>query len=116
MSSTAFASAVGSAQVHATGPWGPVVGSVSSQQSLLAGSISGEGWWNGAAWIDIEVEDKRGTKSIKFILPIVAEHRELNTWGYASRDKAAGVAWDNASAQITRAIDAVARTVRDQQG
>src|SRR5262249_34326897 len=106
---------IGSAQVTAIGPWGPVVGSVSSQQSILANSLSGEGWWNGAAWIDLEVEDNRGPKRIKFVLPIVAEHRENNTWGYTSGDKAARIAWDNASAQLTRAIDAIARTIRDQQ-
>ncbi|MEK7791534.1 MAG: hypothetical protein AAB306_00105, partial [Pseudomonadota bacterium] len=60
VSSVAFANAVGSAQASATGPWGSVVGSVSSEQSVLAGSFSGEGWWNGAAWIDLEVQDNRG--------------------------------------------------------
>lgn len=115
VSSVAFANAVGSAQVSATGPWGPVVGSVSSEQSVLAGSFSGEGWWNGAAWVDLEVQDNRGQKPIAFTVPIVAEHRESNMWGYASGDKAAKVAWDRVGIQLTRALDAIARTVRDQQ-
>lgn len=115
VSSAAFATAMGSAQVSATGPWGPVVGSVSSEQSVLAGSFSGEGWWNGAAWIDLEIQDYRGPKAITFTLPIVAEHRESNMWGYASGDKAAKVAWDRVSTQLTRAMDTIARTVRDQQ-
>jgi len=88
ISSIAFANAVGSAQISATGPWGPVVGSVSSQQSIFAGSFSGEGWWNGAAWIDLEVQDVRGTKPISFTMPIGSEHREFNMLGYASGDKA----------------------------
>jgi hypothetical protein len=115
VSSVAFANAVGSAQTSATGPWGSVVGSVSSEQSVLAGSFSGEGWWNGAAWVDLEVQDNRGQKPIAFTVPIVAEHRESNMWGYASGDKAAKMAWDRVGVQLTRALDAIARTVRDQQ-
>jgi len=115
ISTAAFANAVSSAQGSAIGPWGPVVGSVSAQQSVLAGSLSGEGWWNGAAWIDLEVQDYRGTKPINFTMPIVAEHRESNMWGYASGDKAARTAWQRVAVQLTRAMDTIFRTVRDQQ-
>jgi hypothetical protein len=115
VSSTAFANAVSSAQGSANGPWGSVVGSVSAQQSVFAGSLSGEGWWNGAAWIDLEVQDCRGAKPISFTLPIVAEHRESNMWGYSSGDKAARIAWQRVSVQLTRAMDAIFRAVRDQQ-
>jgi len=115
VSSTAFANAVSSAQGSATGPWSSVVGIVSAQQSVLAGSLSGEGWWNGAAWIDLEVQDYRGAKPISFILPIVAEHRETNMWGYSSGDKAARIAWQRVSVQLTRAMDTIFRAVRDQQ-
>lgn len=115
VSSTAFANAVSSAQTSATGPWGSVVGNVTAQQSVLAGSLSGEGWWNGAAWIDLEVQDYRGAAPISFTLPIVAEHRESNIWGYSSGDKAARIAWQRVSAQLTRALDAILRTVRDQE-
>lgn len=115
ISTVAFANAVNSAQVSATGPWGPVVGSVSAQQSVLAGSLSGEGWWNGAAWIDLEVQDYRGAKPISFTVPIVAEHRESNMWGYPSGDNAARTAWQRVAVQLTRAMDTIFRTVRDQQ-
>jgi hypothetical protein len=115
VSSTAFANAVGSAQGSATSSWGTVVGSISSQQSMFAGSFSGEGWWNGAAWIDLEIQDNRGTTPVSFTLPIVAEHRESNMWGYSSGDKAARIAWERVSVQLTRAIDAIVRAVRDQQ-
>jgi hypothetical protein len=115
ISSIAFANAVSSAQVSATGPWGPVVGNVSSQQSIFAGSFSGEGWWNGAAWIDLEVQDYRGARPISLTLPIVAEHKESNMWGYSSGDKAARIAWQRVSVQLTRAIDTILRAVRDQQ-
>lgn len=115
VSSTAFANAVSSAQTGATGPWGSVVGNVTAQQSVLAGSLSGEGWWNGSAWIDLEVQDCRGTAPISFTLPIVAEHRESNIWGYSSGDKATRIAWQRVSAQLTRALDTILRTVRDQE-
>ncbi len=115
IATTAFANAVSSAQGSAIGPWGPVVGSVSAQQSVFAGSLSGEGWWNGAAWIDLEVQDYRGTKPINFTMPIVAEHREPNMWGYVSGDKAARTVWQRVAVQLTRAMDTIFRTVRDQQ-
>jgi len=115
ISSTAFANAISSAQTNATGPWGSVVGNVSAQQSVLAGSFSGEGWWNGAAWIDLEVQDCRGSAPIIFTLPIAAEHRESNMWGYSSGDKTARIAWQQVSVQLTRAMDTIFRTVRDQQ-
>lgn len=115
VSTTAFANAVGSAQGNASGSWGTVAGNISTQQSMLAGSFSGEGWWNGAAWIDLEVQDYRGAKPINFTLPIVAEHREPNAWGYSSGDKAAQIAWQRVSVQLTRAMDTIFRTIRDDQ-
>lgn len=115
VSSATFATSIGSAQVNAIGPWGPVVGSVSSDQSLFAGSFSGEGWWNGAAWLDLEVQDNRGNRQISFTIPIVAEHRESNIWGYASGDKAAKAALESVGVQLTRALDAIVRVVRDHQ-
>lgn len=115
VSTVAFANAVSSARGNATGVWGTVVGNVSAQQSLFAGSFSGEGWWNGAAWIDVEVQDYRGDKAISFTVPIVAEHRESNMWGYTSGDKAVRTAWQRASVQLTRAMDSILRAVRDQE-
>jgi hypothetical protein len=115
ISTTAFANAVTSAQGNATGSWGQVVGSVSAQQSVFAGSFSGEGWWNGAAWIDLEVQDNQGPKPVNFTIPIAAEHKESNMWGYTSGDKAARTAWQKVAVQLTRALDTIFRTVRDQQ-
>jgi hypothetical protein len=114
-SSVAFVNAVESAQGQASGPWGAVVASASADQSSVAGSFSGEGWWNGVAWIDVEIQDCRGQKAICFVLPIVAEDREANMWGYASGDKAVRTSWERASEQLTRVMDAVLRTVRDEE-
>lgn len=115
VSSVAYANAVQSAQYSATGPWGPVVGTAMGNSSVFAGSFTGEGWWNGAAWVDLEVQDKRGASRSTFTVPFVAEHKESNTWGYASGDKAAKAAWEEVSAQLIRGMDAVLRTVRDQE-
>lgn len=115
ISTTAFTNAISSAQGSATGSWGSIVGSYTGQQSIFAGSFSGEGWWNGAAWIDLEVQDYRGDKPINFTIPLAAEHRESNMWGYASGDKAARIAWEQVAVQLTRTMDSILRSVRDQQ-
>ena len=116
ISSVTYASAIQSAQVTATGPWGPVVGSATGSFSVYGGTFSGEGWWNGAAWIDIEIQDNRSTSLSRFTIPLAAEHRESNMWGYSSGDKAARKAWEKVSAQLTRAIDEVLRVLRDSEG
>jgi hypothetical protein len=114
ISAVAFSSAIDSAHISATGPWGPAVGTISANQTVLGGSFSGDGWWNGAAWVDLEVEDRRAEKPIRFTIPIAAEHQESNMWGYASGDKAARVAWDRVAIQLTRALDVILRSLRDQ--
>jgi hypothetical protein len=63
---------------------------------------------------DLEVEDRRAEKPIRFTIPIAAEHQESNMWGYASGDKAARVAWDRVAIQLTRALDVILRSLRDQ--
>ena len=115
ISSVTYSTAVQSATVSAVGAWGSVVGTATGTSSIFGGSISGEGWWNGAAWIDIEVEDHRAQEPIRFIVPIAAERRESNIWGYSSGDKAAKQAWDGVSAQLTRTVDDVIRVLRDSQ-
>ena len=111
ISSSTFVSAVNLSQVNATGNWGSIVGSIISKQSISARSFIGEGWWNGAAWIDLEVDDNRSQERVRFTIPIVAEHRETNLWGYRSADKAAEVAWHQASVHLLRALDTIFRRV-----
>ena len=116
ISSATYAIAIQTAQLSATGPWGPVVGTATGSSSVYGGSFSGEGWWNGAAWIDIEIQDNRSTPPSRFTIPLAAEHGESNMWGYSSGDKAARKAWEKVSAQLTRAIDEVLRVLRDSEG
>lgn len=116
VSTISYATAVQSANIAATGPWGQVVGSATGTSSMFGGSVSGEGWWNGAAWVDIEVQDRRNTETVRFVIPLAAEHRESNMWGYTSGDKAARKAWQKVSAQLARAIDDILRVLRDGEG
>lgn len=115
ISSIGYANAMQSAQLSATGPWGPVVGSVSGTSSVFAGSFSGEGWWNGAAWIDVQIQDNRTSHHRTVTIPLAAEDREPNLWGYRSGDKAAREAWQDVSSQLTRVMDEVLRVLRDSQ-
>lgn len=116
VSLASYATAVQSANFAASGGWGTVVGTATGTSSLFGGSFSGEGWWNGAAWVDVEIQDHRTTKPIQFTIPLAAEDRESNVWGYLSGDKAARKAWQSVSAQLTRAIDDIIRVVRDSEG
>ncbi len=115
ISSVSYAKASHTAQVVATGSWGPIVGTATGSSSVFGSSFSGEGWWNGAVWIDVEVQDHRGTNLVKFTIPLAAEHRESNMWGYSSGDKAARKAWEKVSALLTRTIDDVLVELRDSE-
>lgn len=116
VSAAAVSSATARAQGSATGPWGTVVAQATAQQTAFTGAMAAEGWWNGAAWVDIEIEDNRPGRRIRLTIPIVAEHRESNTWGYGSGDRAARVAWERVSAQLIRVVDNSVRMLRDDEG
>lgn len=113
IASTSYTTAIQSAQASAVGPWGRVVGSATGTSSVFESSFSGEGWWNGAAWVDVEIYDSRNTPSIRSTIPLAAERKESNMWGYFSGNSAARQAWESVASQLTRAIDDVLRTVHD---
>lgn len=115
ISAAAVSSATARAQGSATGPWGTVVAQATAQQTAFTGAMAAEGWWNGAAWVDIEIEDNRPGRRSRLTIPAVAEHRESNTWGYGSGDRAARVAWERVSAQVIRVVDGSLRMLRDAE-
>lgn len=115
ISSVAYTNALQSAQVSATGPWGPVVGSVSGTSSVLSGSFSGEGWWNGAAWLDVQIQDNRTSRTYHVTIPLAAEDHKSNILGYASANKAVRAAWNDVATQLTRVMDGILRTLRDAE-
>ena len=116
ISTTNFETAIQSAHFSATGPWTTIVGTATGTSTIFGGSFTGEGWWNGAAWIDVEIQDNRGRSPNRFTIPLASEDKESNMWGYSSGDKAASKAWENASAQLTRTLDEVFRALRDSDG
>jgi hypothetical protein len=89
------------------------VAEATGQETSFTGAFAGEGWWNGAAWVDVEIEDRRAAKPIRLTIPVVGEDRESNMWGYASGDRASRVAWERASAQLIRIVDSSMRALRD---
>jgi hypothetical protein len=111
-----YASAVQSYQASVPNAWNPIFINGVSNTSVQASSFTGEGWWNGGAWVDIEVTDNRSGHQSRFTIPIAAEHRESNVWGYTSGDKAAKKAWETVASQITRITDSALRMVRDAEG
>ncbi len=116
ITASAYASAVQSYQASVPNPWNPLFISGVSNTSVQAASFAGEGWWNGGVWVDIEVTDNRSGVQSSFTIPIAAEHRESNVWGYSSGDKAAQKAWESVASQITRITDSALRMVRDAEG
>lgn len=109
VSSSGYENAVYTARATATDVWSTVVGVAEGNTVINSTTISTEGWWNGAAWVDFVVEDRSDVQKVEFTIPLVAEHQENNTWGYSSGYKATEVAWNAVSAQILRSIDAVLR-------
>lgn len=115
ISGTAYASAMQTAHANAVGPWGILTTESSNYQAMSSGAVVGEGWWNGAAWIDIEIQDKRFDGYTNFVIPIVSESRQSNVWGYSSGDKAAHTAWNRANEQLTRTLDNALMIVRETE-
>lgn len=116
ISAGAVSTANARAQGSVTGPWGAVVAQATAQQTVFSGAMAAEGWWNGAAWVDVEIEGNRPNQRTRLTIPLVAEHRESNAWGYGSGDRAARVAWERVSAQLIRVVDSSLRILRDEEG
>lgn len=112
VSGVAVQNQFGKANVQATDGWSTVVAQASAQQATLGSSIAAEGWWVGTAWLEVTIDDKRGGKNVSFTLPLVAEHRENNSWGYSSAKAAAKRAWSTVSAKLFSTLDNVLLKVR----
>jgi hypothetical protein len=95
--------------------WNSLVATALARQTTLGTTFVAEGWWVGTAWLQLEIHDTRGEHVEQVSLPIVAEQKESNTWGYRSGDKAARKAWNSASQQLIQILDAILIMVRDQE-
>lgn len=115
ISGVAVANQYGAATASATDGWNTVVAQAQSQQSAFGSAMTAEGWWVGTAALEMEIQDKRHGKNISFSIPIVAEHKESNMWGYASAKTATKRAWEKASSRMFSTMDNVLMKTRDTQ-
>jgi hypothetical protein len=115
ISNVAIENSTSRASVVATSGWRAVVASGNSTQNIFASSFSGEGWWIGSAWIELDIQDNRNLSNVGFTLPIVAETKESNMMGYRSANNAAANAWKIVSAQMFRTLDKVLIKLRDEE-
>ncbi len=115
VSGVAIATESGTMEVRACADWRPILLTATSSQTVFASSFSGEGWWIGAAWVDLAVQDRRRGRDLRFSIPFVAETKESNTWGYASASRAAEAAWRAIWPRIMQTFDSVLLKVRDEE-
>ena len=112
ISVVAITNGFATARREASSGWQPVV-SVAAEQSSITTALSTENWWIGTSWLELEIEDTRGVAE-RITLPIAAEEREPNTFGYRSASNVSRRAWGRASQQLFRVMDSLLMTLRDQ--
>lgn len=103
------------AESEVVGPWSSVVATASSTNTTLGTSIVGEGWWVGTSWIEFTVIDHRGDQRKRFSVPIVAEQKRQNTFGYQTADQVTEDAWGQVEQQLLQLMDKVVMTVRNRE-
>jgi hypothetical protein len=102
------------AQAKASGPWSSVVGTASSQSTMLSSTVQTEGWWIGTSWMKITVVDRRGSTPQEMTLPLVAETKRSNTFGYRTASRVTDESWSDIERQLIQIMDQVLMTVRQQ--
>ena len=113
VSATAISNSFATARAQSSDFWQPVV-TVAAEQSSFTAAFETEGWWVGTSWLEIEIHDERGTEAERITLPIVAEERESNTFGYRSAGRASEKAWVRASQPLFHIMDTLLVPLRDQ--
>jgi len=113
ISAVAITNAFTTARAQASPGWQPVV-TVAAEQSSVTTVFSADGWWVGTSWLELEIEDKRGNDVEHINLPIVAEEKESNTFGYKSASRASQRAWGKVSQRLFQVLDSLMMTLRDQ--
>ena len=113
ISATAISNSFATARAQSSDFWQPVV-TVAAEQSSVTTAFEAEGWWVGTSWLEIEIQDQRPDDADRITLPIVAEERESNTFGYRSAGRASSKAWGRASQQLFHLMDTLLTTLRDQ--
>jgi hypothetical protein len=100
-----------------TDGWNSVAAAASSYSETLGTGFIAEGWWVGTSQLDVEVSDLSRGRHVVFSVPLVAEKRESNTWGYRTASSVSKKAWNATEVQMMRLIDDVVQKVmNDSQG
>lgn len=102
-----------SAQAQASGAWSSVVVTASENRTTL-GSSATEGWWVGTSWIDLKVIDNRDKKRSQFTIPLVAEKKRSNTFGYRTASNVTEETWGQVQQQLLQVMDEVLISVRSE--
>ena len=87
--------------------WGSAVSSVIISQPIYQDNFVAQGWWMGAAYLDISLVDNLNNNKKIIDFPFVGEDKQNNTWGYKSGSIAAQNAWNKTSAHLLDLIDSV---------
>jgi hypothetical protein len=114
ISSMTINNSINTARATTSDFWRPVI-TVATEQSSVSHSFTTEGWWVGTSWLEIELEDTRFDTSERITVPIVAEEKVSNTFGYRSARKASERSWSLASQQLFRLMDSLIIALRDQE-
>lgn len=115
VSATSVSNSFTTARAQASDGWGSVVATASAEQTTLGSAFAAEGWWIGTSWLNLEIVDKRSSQVERLSIPLVAETKKSNTWGYRSGDAAANEAWSQVGQQLIQVMDKVLVTVRNQE-
>lgn len=115
VSATSISNSFTTARAQVSDGWSPVVATASAEQTTFGSAFSAEGWWIGTSWLNLEVVDKHGSQTERFSVPLIAEKKKSNMYGYSSGDAAANEAWSRVGQQLIQVMDKVLITVRDQE-
>jgi hypothetical protein len=103
------------AQAQASSAWSSVVVTASKTQTTLSSTFAAEGWWIGTSWVELQVIDRRKKKRNQFKIPIVAEKKRSNTFGYSTANKVIEETWNHVEQQLLQVVDEVLISIRANQ-
>jgi hypothetical protein len=114
ISASSIEQSYSTAQAEASSAWSSVIATASKTQTTLGSSFLAEGWWIGTSWIELQVIDQRQKKN-EFKIPIVAEKKRSNTFGYSTANKVVDETWSDVEQQLLQVIDKVILSIRARQ-
>lgn len=99
----------------AVSSWGSAVATAITTQPIYQDNFIAQGWWMGAAHLEITLIGNLNDNKKIIEFPFVGEDKQSNTWGYKSGEIAAKNAWNKTSDHLLDLIDGVIlRTIEYQ--